>query len=256
MANHLREFIDQVEKIGVNCRTFHNPIEVGKDMATKIKTFESAMCFDMGSYESVIGIKIPSQKTKLPFKSCWFEYNIESEKKIIGIMLYEANDRFEGYVFVKHKNLHNGIWCYDYKIRTTDVGTDGPVEVADCESDEYARSVINNDFAMVRYFLFAINCKNVLAKENKIDEKLQKARAKRGKKPLFSYWTLELTDTKTEQGASLGGSHASPRLHLRRGHPRQFKPGEWTWVQPCVVGNKSLGMVHKDYKFVPGEMAA
>lgn len=256
MTSHLREFIDQAEKIGLNCREFHDPAEVRNDIGKKLKTFESAMCFDMGSYENAIGIKIPSQSIRLPFKSCWFEYNIESEKKTIGILLYEAADWLEGFVFVKHKNLYNSTWCYDYKIRTKDIGIDGPIGVSDCVSDDFAQSAINNDFAMVRYFLFAINCNNVLAKENKPDEKLQKARAKRGKKPLFSYWTLELTDSKSEQGQNLGGSHASPRLHLRRGHPRQFKPGEWTWVQPCVVGNKKLGMVHKDYKFVPGEMAA
>ncbi len=46
---------------------------------------------------------------------------------------------------------------------------------------------------------------------------------------------------------NFGGTHASPRLHLRRGHPRQYAPGKYCWVQPCVVGNKAAGMVHKDY---------
>jgi len=43
------------------------------------------------------------------------------------------------------------------------------------------------------------------------------------------------------------GTHASPALHLRRGHARQYSPGLYTWVQPCIVGNKKDGLVHKDY---------
>jgi hypothetical protein len=45
----------------------------------------------------------------------------------------------------------------------------------------------------------------------------------------------------------VGGAHASPRLHLRRGHARQFAPGKWTWVRDCAVGNKVAGVISKDY---------
>jgi len=100
----------------------------------------------------------------------------------------------------------------------------------------------------VRVFFTAMNCKNVVAKEVVHDAKLQKAREKRGKKPLFSFWTLELKQEKTEKCEGYGGTHNSPRLHLRRGHPREYAPGKWTWVQPCAVGNKALGLIHKDYR--------
>lgn len=64
--------------------------------------------------------------------------------------------------------------------------------------------------------------------------------------PLFSYWTLHLTHTDGTP-RPMGGTHNSPRVHLRRGHPRQYAPGRWTRVQPCAVGSPSRGMVHKDY---------
>ena len=98
-----------------------------------------------------------------------------------------------------------------------------------------------------------MNCSNIIKVEHNPDEKLQKARIKRGKKPLFSYWTLQLSiPNEREEGASLGGTHASPRVHLRRGHARQYAPGKYTWVQPCAVGNKSLGVIHKDYAVKQG----
>lgn len=100
-------------------------------------------------------------------------------------------------------------------------------------------------------FLTALNCCNVRRTEHKPDTALQKARAKRGKQPLFSYWTLDIDlDHAQTDRESMGGTHASPRLHLRRGHARQYAEGKYCWVQPHVVGNKKLGMVHKDYRAI------
>jgi hypothetical protein len=95
-------------------------------------------------------------------------------------------------------------------------------------------------------FVAAMHCGNVTQKQTRPADRLNRARVKRGKKPLFSYWTLHLS--RSEAGEALGGTHDSPRVHLRRGHPRQYAPGKYTWVQPHVVGNKTLGMVHKDYE--------
>jgi len=96
-------------------------------------------------------------------------------------------------------------------------------------------------------FLSALNCNNVKQIEHKPNQKLQNARQKRGKYPLFSHWTLELSIPKSSKGKSkLIGTHASPRVHLRRGHPRQYSPGKWTWVQACVVG-RGKGIITKDY---------
>jgi Protein of unknown function (DUF2786) len=46
---------------------------------------------------------------------------------------------------------------------------------------------------------------------------------------------------------AIGGTHASPRLHWRRGHIRRLPSGECTQVRPCLVGHKSLGQIEKDY---------
>lgn len=60
---------------------------------------------------------------------------------------------------------------------------------------------------------------------------------------------IDLDHAQTDR-ESMGGTHASPRLHLRRGHARQYAEGKYCWVQPHVVGNKKLGMVHKDYRAI------
>ncbi len=47
--------------------------------------------------------------------------------------------------------------------------------------------------------------------------------------------------------ADLGGSHASPRWHLRRGHWRQMADGRRIFVRQCEVGDPERGGVVKDY---------
>jgi hypothetical protein len=44
-----------------------------------------------------------------------------------------------------------------------------------------------------------------------------------------------------------GGSHASPRWHVRRGHWRQLADGRRVFVRACEVGDPERGGVIKDY---------
>lgn len=44
-----------------------------------------------------------------------------------------------------------------------------------------------------------------------------------------------------------GGTHASPRTHLRRGHERHLRDGRKIWIRPCQVGN-GQGWVEKNYR--------
>jgi len=97
-------------------------------------------------------------------------------------------------------------------------------------------------------YLTAMNCRNVGKVEHAPSDKLQKARKVRGKAPLFSFWELTVGQHRSESRAAAQGTHASPRLHLRRGHPRQYRPGELTWVSDCLVGNADTGIVLKDYR--------
>ena len=106
---------------------------------------------------------------------------------------------------------------------------------------------LENRCICVCLFLSALNCTNVSRTQHSPSERLQKARARRGKKPLFSFWTLEVAiprDTTDEGDGS--GTHSSPRVHLRRGHIKHRKTG-YFWWQPHAVGNKKHGMVMKDY---------
>lgn len=74
-----------------------------------------------------------------------------------------------------------------------------------------------------------------------------KMRRALGKAPLFSYKVLTI-GKKKPKSRRLGGTHASPRSHLRRGYYRTSQKGVRHWVQPCMVKGGTDGFVHKDYR--------
>lgn len=74
-----------------------------------------------------------------------------------------------------------------------------------------------------------------------------------------SGWTYRVADINPFQikmaADRLGGSHASPRWHLRRGHWRQLADGRRVFVRECAVGDPSRGGVVKHYQVQLGEAA-
>ena len=74
-----------------------------------------------------------------------------------------------------------------------------------------------------------------------------KRKLAQGKTPTYDWHTVTIEPQKPK-GPSQGGTHASPRLHDRRGHIRRLRSGKNVWVKPCKVGDASRGVVFKDYE--------
>lgn len=93
-----------------------------------------------------------------------------------------------------------------------------------------------------------INCANVSTDEIAPPAALNKKRQANGKQPFFSYKVLQLAQERPAAGGSaVGGHHASPRMHLRRGHLRRLDT-KTVWVRPAMISaNSPRGAVHKDY---------
>ena len=82
--------------------------------------------------------------------------------------------------------------------------------------------------------------------------KLNKKRAKKNRVPLYEYKVLDivadiLQAQPSEPKPHQGGTHASPRMHKRRGHVRRLASGKTTWVRNTIVGKPGSGAVDKDY---------
>jgi hypothetical protein len=96
-----------------------------------------------------------------------------------------------------------------------------------------------------------INCANVTTVDVPPSPALNKKRQAKGNQPFFSYKVLQLNqDRHAPSGREwAGGHHESPRMHLRRGHPRRLE-SKTVWVRASLVGTK-YGFAAKDYELRP-----
>lgn len=107
-----------------------------------------------------------------------------------------------------------------------------------------------DEVRVLAHFLVLTNCTNVKPQRMFAPSvALVKRANERGNLPPDEYWTLDcLLGEVEERGADGGGSHASPRFHVRRGHVRRLPTGALTWVRQCTVGDASIGTIHKTYR--------
>jgi hypothetical protein len=97
-------------------------------------------------------------------------------------------------------------------------------------------------------FLEALSCRNVEQSVYQEASPKNDQRIKSHKLPIYE--TKFLTIKQTVKEYSKNGTvtnHASPRQHLRRGHIRRLESGN-IWVNSCVVGDSSKGVIDKQYK--------
>ena len=97
-------------------------------------------------------------------------------------------------------------------------------------------------------FLEALSCKNVEQSTHQKASPKNAQRIKSHKLPIYEtkVLTLKPTVSQVSRAQSLG-THASPRQHLRRGHIRRLENGN-IWVNACVVGDATKGVINKQYK--------
>lgn len=111
------------------------------------------------------------------------------------------------------------------------------------------------DLTLLNTAVMLLGCKNIITEKIYPDAKLQKARVKKGKQPLFTYHTLIIKPTGKHQ-ESVPKHLWGNRIHLCRGHFKTYTKenplfGSITgrfWWQPSVRGQSKNGVVMKDYR--------
>lgn len=210
-----------------------------------------AVCFDAGPYESMSTLKFIPELFHFPYAVTWVEGSMPNGV-VSGCLCAETGDRtWDIALFEKSAGVAWVLVAVNrfHLLEPTDTSfvCESVVEFSDNGGFEYCNQMVTSNLS---YFLMALNCTNVSRVKHDAPKFLNAERKKKGKQPIFSYWTLHLPNDSGDSN-ELGGTHASPRVHLRRGHIRQYAPGKHTWVQACVVGSKELGIVTKDYRVSP-----
>lgn len=118
----------------------------------------------------------------------------------------------------------------------------GPVDEADVVSEEDANILL----AVVAnwYRLLSQGC--AMHKPSVSQTFTNRRKIAQGKTPSYD-WTTVYIEPSKQRSEGAGGTHASPRLHDRRGHLRRLKSGRNVWVKACKVGDASKGAVWHDY---------
>lgn len=195
------------------------------------------VCFS-SEWDHACEMSVIPEMVRLPYADCWFEANCEDNGLKIGYLCRQKDDEIFALIFEKDNDnpwaLVSGVLYFENQFKI----------LAGFENEKFRRKI-----SWLSQFLSTLNCCNITRTEHKPKPSQQSVRRALGRQPLFSTWTLEIDLERTERelpGESYGG-HTSKRLHLCRGHARQHKPGKWCWVRAHVRGDKSLGMIHKDY---------
>lgn len=248
MSNHLRELLDTTQ-LAISAEEGEWWIAASKQaFADLAADAEHAVCFFVGDAEDLGALNSRSMfdmPAELPFEVTWVEYTHEGEP--FGVMCRQTEP---GEIRMSVYRKAAGVWGYLF---TGDTGKNMRGVWIDASEKSIEGQVGKSILTILRIAFIAMQCVNIDKVEHTPPAKLQKARARRGKKPFYSYWTLEINVNKSrEVGESHGGTHASPRFHLRRGHVRHLKSGKYCWVQSCAVGNKKNGEIHKDYELRVG----
>jgi hypothetical protein len=223
-----------------------------------------AQKFYVGDVESLNGIKESKELARLPFPKCVFEFEEHAlGKRQRGFVFCEdssPNAAANG-DFVAHTVLESyDAWLYIGYVQFDRCTLNSTVYVINhtaqlmCsysgKSDDAIRQMIwkatSAGFNLVCAFLSVLNCSNVAINEISAPKFRNQKRKAKNLVPIYSYKTLVLK-TRQRLLSALGGTHDSPRIHLRRGHIKHRKTGDFWW-QPCVVGDRKRGVVMKDYR--------
>lgn len=112
-----------------------------------------------------------------------------------------------------------------------------------------SNEVVQATIALLSSYLVSIHSPAPIPGYTPVDKQkfVNKKRIAKGKAPIYEWHTVVIEPPKPKVEPK-GGTHASPRLHDRRGHWRTCKDGvRKIWVKACKVGNAAKGTVFKDY---------
>jgi hypothetical protein len=97
--------------------------------------------------------------------------------------------------------------------------------------------------------LGCLNAQGVVTTDRPAPKMLNEKRRKKGHPPIFAYRLVTIDPAILRMpGVRGAGSHASPRLHWRRGHKRTLPDGRRVLVRACLVGDPDRGYVNHDYR--------
>jgi len=137
---------------------------------------------------------------------------------------------------------------YDKHPSFTYVRTDEGLRIASIDENPQGTEAARGVLAAIGRWLMSLTPQTQAYRATARPSFINSKRRAKGKPPALFDWRTVVIAPPPEPGPPKGGTHASPRLHDRRGHWRTTASGKRVWVRACKVGDASKGVVFKDYK--------
>lgn len=207
---------------------------------------ELARWFDMGgSNIRPDGHLSDAEMFKLPYPVCCIVGTQANDTAFV--LRLQASDTAESMSVTGIFDWNNGQGQFGFDpliLTLTDKGIQASTPEGEPPQDENFRPVLQH----IEDFLLALQGEHTIYTPKVRKSLINSKRAAKGKPPALFDWHTVTIGPKAEPQDSKGGTHASPRLHDRRGHWRTYPSGKRGWVKECKVGSPSKGIVFKDYK--------
>lgn len=243
-----------VFKLPVNGTIFPREIERGGLIHDTVKRYGAELRLPYSEVILEFASTVTSTDINIPFSrvAC-----IASDMRGVGVMQDFAKEKLAAAgmechdgVFISGAfyvpttgwipNGHSMVWFDDGRLFAIPNFSESP------NSFYVASNDLQLEIEAVTMLICALSCSNVSMQSETAPEKVNKKRAQAKKRVIRDHHILVIGASKSERGEQLGGTHASPRVHLRRGHIRRLDKKN-IWVNACVVGNKRMGILTKDY---------
>lgn len=203
---------------------------------------ETAMWFDVGQMEPWSGGQVPFDIVlNLPFPRTGI-VGLDQTGKDFALWMTQGVDS----VAVAGASMWHGKYMEPFAYVMTDEGLRYTTKDMSIDPEE-----VRPAFRMVCAVLLKLAAQSAVAyRPVPQDTFLNRKRKTKGKPPVSFDWHTVEVGPKTVKNEPQGGTHASPRLHDRRGHWRTCRSGKQVWVKACKVGDAAKGVVFKDYRLV------
>ena len=197
---------------------------------------ESGHWFDLGEVpDSIEFILDPEVMVHLPYDVVFIVARALEARMVVKAMFNDDSVRVSGCVFINDSTTQVGPFMYAEK--------DGGIGVYPEGAAGHPSTMAA--MAIIQTLLTRLEAQQTAYKPTIRETFTNRRKIAQGKKPSYDWRTV--TVLPRERSDDLGGTHASPRAHDRRGHWRTLKTKK-VWVKPCKVGDPSAGQVFHDYK--------
>jgi hypothetical protein len=178
-----------------------------------------------------------------------YYFNDQSGPIQDGKVLFPAGWSTNGIEYVQHYEPPERRWRHPrekgYLVGLNTVGWHPP-GMTNQQLMEYA-TALWPEFRALYQFLVVMNVKHGVT-HTTVSTPKSKTTTLAGRRLGYEYHVLQIDPEYVAESVNGGGTHASPRYHVRRAHLRHYSNGKVTFVKQMYVGNPLLGSIDKDYK--------